>query len=1004
MRCIGTLLRAASVTAIVMGVSGQALAQDTTESQQEEGGSQTATPPPSSSGAIVVTGIRGALDNAVNVKRDATTIGDAISADDIGTLPALDLAEALQVIPGVQVNRENDDGAFRYGEVSLRGLPGSFTNTTANGQSFAAPSGSVTPSDGVPNAFGAFSSRIFDGVWVNKSSRADLVEGGIAGTVDKRLAKALSKPDGQYVVNVTGQYEELPDDIVGSFFAAGTTHLIEDRLAITFKAAYEQESFRRDAFNFTTYTPLRTDGTRNRGGFFDPNGGTFEEWRAANGIADADTVLYPSAVRQYSEGREGHRFSFHTNIEFQATPNLKLGADVLYSDRELDLDAQWLLFQANGITTSITPTADPFVGYQDENGNNVWVVPGYDYLDVTYAQSPRGGTLTQDTSGFFLTAEWESDGWLVNSSFAYSEAEFIRISTNYQTQYLSRSSNGHENNNGTFGSLNSGAGNSDAYLLTLDFDPAITARGTNLDLTYPSTNNPTATFIQVASPIGNNRFFSAGNEVFRDRDDVAFNLDIEKELDFGLLKSIKVGGRYNLQNIDSFILFSSIAGLNTEGLSNDLFVPAPGPDNFFGGNLPNGYFGSEWATADLAATEEILYGGGVNNPNNFPTSPFTGAIYRQEANGNLFRSDTRGQTETKIIALYGMANWEGDLLGMNVGGNVGVRYVDTRLKGEGFGTLNGVAVPTTAENRYEHFLPSINASFEIVPNLYLRLAYSEAINRPNPAGFTPSLFIVDNPGDGTNLGSVSVTLPGTDVEAYTSQNYDISLEWYNRRGSLISIAAYRKDVGSFIDTRLICPEDGGGLGYGTLTAVDLGGGITECRIDSDNREISIIETFNFDTTIRIEGLELAVQQDLSFLENPFLRGFGVQASIAFLDVSGEDPNGDPASVPRISDTSYNVAGYWENKKFSARLAYNWRSEYFLEGGLSITGAEDREVKARGQLDFIMRYNFTDDLILDFRAFNITDVLYEEFQSGNPMLNRQTAYDGRTFSLGATYKF
>jgi TonB-dependent receptor len=298
----------------------------------------------------------------------------------------------------------------------------------------------------------------------------------------------------------------------------------------------------------------------------------------------------------------------------------------------------------------------------------------------------------------------------------------------------------------------------------------------------------------------------------------------------------------------------------------------------------------------------------------------------------------------------------------------------------------------------------VNAAIRITPNLYLRLAYSEALNRPNPAGFTPSLFINEVPGDGGTIGRVDVQLPGTEVEAFTSQNYDISLEWYNRKGSLFSIAAYRKDVNSFIDTRLACPADGGGLGFGTLSQTELGGGLIECRIDSDNREIRITETFNFDTTIRIEGLELAAQQDLSFLDNPFLAGFGVQASASFLSVGGEDPDGNPARVQQISDQSYNFATYWENDDFSARLAYNWRSDYYLQGGLSITGAQDRQVAPRGQLDFIARYNLSDDFIIEARAFNLLDVLYEEYQSNNEQMVRQTAYDGRTFSMNLTYKF
>lgn len=983
------------IGALALGAAGAASAQDARPQEGED----------SVVDEVVVVGIRGALDDALRTKRNRDTIGEGISADDIGSLPALDIAEALQVIPGVQVNRENNDGAFRYGEISLRGLPGAFTNTTANGQSFASPSGSVTPAEGVPNAFGAFASSVFDGVWVNKSSRADLVEGGIAGTVDQRLARALSKRDGEFTVRFGAQYEDLPGAIVGNFFAAGTKHLIEDKLAVTFKFAHEGEHFRRDGVNFTNYTALTTDGTRNRGGFYDPSGQTFDQWRTANGIAANETVLYPSNFRQYSETREGSRTSFVGGLEYQATPELKLAANYLYSNRELDLSAEWLLPSPAGITTSITPTSTPFAGFTDSNGRTVWVVPGYDYLDITYAQSSRGGFNTQKSEGIFLSAEYESDLWKIDGSIAASEAEFVRVSTNYQAQYLARSSNGHLTNNGTFGSINSGAGDIDQYVFTLNFNPSRPINGTNMDLVFPRTDNPTLNQITVTDSFGNqSRFTSAGNEVFRDRSDYAVNLNFERELDFGLVKSVKFGVRQNWQNVESWILNHSIAGMDTTAISNGLFYS--GTNDFFGRRTPAGaLLSGEWQFLQISGTEAALRRGGISNPNGYAVSPFNGAIYQQTATGSLVGADRVASTDTTITALYAMANFEGNLFGFDFSGNSGVRYVRTELEGEGFSIVNNVAVPTSATKSYENILPATNVSVKLTPDIYLRFAYSEGMNRPNPAGFTPSTSIVEvPPGTGGGPGQVNVALPGLNVEAYTSQNFDVSLEWYNRRGSLFSVAAFRKDVAGFIDQRLVCPQDGGGLGFGTLTLIDLGGGISECTIDADGREIRISESYNYDSNIVIEGVEIAVQQDLSFLDNPFLAGFGVQASASFLSVDGEDANGDPARVQQISDQSYNLATYWENDDFSARLAYNWRSDYYLQGGLTITGAEARQVAPRGQLDFIARYNLSDDFIVEARAFNLLDVIYEEYQSSNEQMVRQTAYDGRTFSMSLTYKF
>ena len=124
------------------------------------------------------------LDNALDVKRNAATIVDGISADDIGTLPALDMGEALQAVVGVQLNRE---GERRESSINLRGMPSGFVLTTANGQSFASPSRS-DKAFGAPNPFGAYDPAIFNGTDVIKTQTAAMQEGGIAGVVDLKLA------------------------------------------------------------------------------------------------------------------------------------------------------------------------------------------------------------------------------------------------------------------------------------------------------------------------------------------------------------------------------------------------------------------------------------------------------------------------------------------------------------------------------------------------------------------------------------------------------------------------------------------------------------------------------------------------------------------------------------------------------------------------------------------------------------------------------------------------
>ncbi|MFN4095958.1 MAG: TonB-dependent receptor plug domain-containing protein [Sphingomonas sp.] len=139
---------------------------------------------------VVVTGIRASLENALDIRRKADVILDGISADDIGSTPDLNLGEALQRIPGVQINRSADR---RDASISVRGLPSQYTKTTVMGQSIATPTFGTR---GNGNPFGIFDAAIFSGADVIKSFTAEIPAGGLASNVDLRLRSALSRKPG----------------------------------------------------------------------------------------------------------------------------------------------------------------------------------------------------------------------------------------------------------------------------------------------------------------------------------------------------------------------------------------------------------------------------------------------------------------------------------------------------------------------------------------------------------------------------------------------------------------------------------------------------------------------------------------------------------------------------------------------------------------------------------------------------------------------------------------
>ena len=192
--------------------------------------------------AVVVTGFRQAYANAIATKRDTLEISDGISSDGLGRFPDLNVGEAIQRIPGVQINREADS---RNATISLRGLPGAFARTTLNGGAFADPilNGS-TP-------LGAFNSDIFTAINVIKSPSASNLAGGLSGNIDLRIAPALGRKDGGFA-KVSYEYNDLGK--LGSPLASmGYNAHLTDDFAVFGVVAYKDEKFRRDSITVNSW-------------------------------------------------------------------------------------------------------------------------------------------------------------------------------------------------------------------------------------------------------------------------------------------------------------------------------------------------------------------------------------------------------------------------------------------------------------------------------------------------------------------------------------------------------------------------------------------------------------------------------------------------------------------------------------------------------------------------------------------------------------------------------
>ena len=189
---------------------------------QPETGDQTA-------GEIIVTGFRQSYADAIRSKRTEIAITDGISSDGLGRFPDLNVGEALQRVPGVQINREAEG---RNATINLRGLPGEYARLTLNGVAFAEP----VLTEAAP--LGAFNADIFSAIVVDKSPLANAQTGGLSGNVDLQIAPALSRKEGGFV-KAALEYNQLGD----KFAPAGTigyNHIFSDSFAVFGVLSYKK--------------------------------------------------------------------------------------------------------------------------------------------------------------------------------------------------------------------------------------------------------------------------------------------------------------------------------------------------------------------------------------------------------------------------------------------------------------------------------------------------------------------------------------------------------------------------------------------------------------------------------------------------------------------------------------------------------------------------------------------------------------------------------------------
>lgn len=365
----------AVAAALATALASPALAQDAPEEEASEN-------------EIVVTGVRGSLARALDQKRRADGIVDGISSEDIIDYPDQNIADSLQRITGVTVERSLGDSQ----RISVRGLASEFTRTTINGQTVT--SGNA----GREVNFDVFASELFSNVQVAKSHSAAQVEGGLAGTVDLRTARPFDNRGDAVVLALSarGVYNDLAEKYNPRVSALVSKSFGDGTFGVLASVSYSEQNLRQDNVEGLRFIRTSIDSDR-------------------NGTADTPNVEYPFIPRYVNENISRERLGVTGALQFRPTDSLLLSIDAAYAkvDERRDRYSIDGLIEARDIFAPLSP---PTI---DSTGLIVAAtIPGVESRSENI-QTPQSDDLLLLNGD----ARWEiNDKLVLNAKFGWSDA------------------------------------------------------------------------------------------------------------------------------------------------------------------------------------------------------------------------------------------------------------------------------------------------------------------------------------------------------------------------------------------------------------------------------------------------------------------------------------------------------------------------------------------------------------------------------------------------------
>ncbi|EGF92369.1 tonB-dependent receptor family protein [Asticcacaulis biprosthecium C19] len=912
---------------------------------------------PTDGDVVVVTGFRGSLQTSISAKKRESSIVDVITAEDIADFPDNNLAESLQRIPGIAIDRDGGEGRT----ITVRGLGSQFTRVRINGlEALATAGGKDSTGANLDRGFdfNVFASELFKSLTVRKSQSANVDEGSLGATVDLQTSRPFDYKGFTLAGGAQVAYNDRSEDKSPRYTFLVSNRWADGKLGALLSVAYSERTLFEEGPSSVRWENAFNQSNGGRFQNYSTDGGTTFTAIPASGTLTGEALkvsnaLHPRIPRYGRLSYDQKRLGITGAFQMRPNPNTLISIEGLYSQFRADRTEHYL--EVISFSRGGAGVGNPATDIYNYTISDQGVITKAAFNDVDVRSEHRFDDQSSTFSQLSLT--WDQNFTeRFRGSFRIGSSESIQDNPRQTT-------------------LSIEAYDVDGY--SYDFTDQATPV-----FNYGTKNGCTVSqacywTFGNGGPTGGARGDASIIRIRPNKTTNSFNtLSADFTYDLNDIFTLRFGA-----SVKDFELVTMQARRASEAIDAADLTTLNG--NLAGYTQSVTGFGETWLVPDINAIRDKL---------NYECNCGFYVTGTSSVGGSRGLNREAAETDT---GAYVQLDFNTQIGSLPVRGDVGVRHVKTEQTTSGY---LSAATYATSVRKYDDTLPSLNVTVEPINDVLIRFAAAKVMARPLLTNLTP----------GGTLSTFGLTYTGGNpmLDPIRSTNYDLNIEWYADKDTLFSVGIFQKDIDSYIQNRQYTTAYKN-LGLDMDLIADATGQTGDTLYTVTNPVSTPGGT--------LKGYEISLQKPFTFLPG-FLGNTGgivnytsVESQIAYY-TSATTTATRTENLLGLSPTSWNATLYYEDSKLSGRVSAAYRDGY-LVSLLPGSGADFYGKNETLNIDASASYALTDHLTVSFEAINLTDEADDRYVSyaqaatgntGNAML--EYTQSGRQFIFGVRYKY